>query len=71
MECETSIIETKPQGVQKKPVPAVDFIITKDENSKILIVKRKNGPFRSMLSIPGCSINEVEKAEDTMRREAR
>jgi ADP-ribose pyrophosphatase YjhB (NUDIX family) len=37
----------------KNPVPAVDFIIRKDNNTKILLVKRKNEPFKGMLSIPG------------------
>ncbi len=55
----------------KNPVPAVDFIISKDHNSKILLVRRKNDPFMGMLSIPGGFINEGETAEDAMMREAK
>src|ERR671921_3016077 len=58
----------------KNPVPAVDFIIINDgdtNNSKILLVTRKNDPFKGMLSIPGGFINEGETAEDAMRREAK
>jgi 8-oxo-dGTP diphosphatase len=55
----------------KNPVPAVDFIIPKEDNSKILLVRRKNEPFRGMLSIPGGFINEGETVEDAMRREAK
>ena len=55
----------------KNPVPAVDFLISKDDNSKILLVRRKNDPFKGMLSIPGGFINEGETAEDAMTREAK
>jgi 8-oxo-dGTP diphosphatase len=53
------------------PAPAVDFIISKDDNSKILLVRRKNDPFKGMLSIPGGFINEGETAENAMIREAK
>src|ERR671939_1426438 len=56
---------------RRNPVPAVDFIITKDDNSKMLLVRRKNEPFRGVLSIPGGFINEGETVEDAMRREAK
>jgi len=63
----------------KNPVPAVDFIIINDgddnnnnnNNSKILLVTRKNDPFKGMLSIPGGFINAGETAEEAMRREAK
>jgi len=55
----------------KNPAPAVDFLISKDDNSKILLVRRKNDPFKGMLSIPGGFINEGETAEDAMIREAK
>src|SRR5919199_6129304 len=58
------------QDKHRNPVPAVDFIITKDDNSKMLLVRRKNEPFRGMLSIPGGFVNEGETVEDAMRREA-
>ena len=55
----------------RNPVPAVDSIISKDHNLKILLVRRKNDPFKGMLSIPGGFINEGETAEDAMLREAK
>jgi|SRR5215212_3162295 len=55
----------------KNPVPAVDFIISRDNDSKILLVRRKNDPFRGMLSIPGGFVNERETVEDAMKREAK
>jgi 8-oxo-dGTP diphosphatase len=58
-------------GKHNNPVPAVDFLISKDNNSKILLVRRKNDPFKGMLSIPGGFVNEGETAEDAMRREAK
>jgi 8-oxo-dGTP diphosphatase len=53
------------------PVPAVDFLISKDDNSRILLVRRKNDPFKGMLSIPGGFINQGETAENAMMREAK
>lgn len=59
-------------GKYKNPLPAVDFLISKDNNSKILLlVRRKNDPFKGMLSIPGGFIKEGETAEDATRREAK
>jgi ADP-ribose pyrophosphatase YjhB (NUDIX family) len=58
-------------GKHKNPVPAVDFLISKDNSSKILLVRRKNDPFKGILSIPGGFVNEGETAEDAMRREAK
>jgi 8-oxo-dGTP diphosphatase len=58
-------------GKHQNPVPAVDFLISKDSNSKILLVKRKNDPFKGILSIPGGFVNEGETAEDAMMREAK
>jgi 8-oxo-dGTP diphosphatase len=55
----------------RNPVPAVHFIIRTDNNSKLLLVKRKNEPFKGMLSIPGGFINEGETAEEAMMREAK
>jgi hypothetical protein len=46
--------EEKGFGKHKNPLPAVDFIISKEDKSKILLlVRRKNDPFKGMLSIPG------------------
>ena len=58
-------------GKHSNPVPAVDFLITKDDNANILLVRRKNDPFKGMLSIPGGFIKEGETSEDAMRREAK
>ena len=63
--------ESQRHGKHKNPAPAVDFLISKDENSKILLVRRKNDPFKGMLSIPGGFINEGETAENAMIREAK
>jgi 8-oxo-dGTP diphosphatase len=52
-------------------VPAVDFLFSKDDNSKILLVRRKNDPFKGMLSIPSGFINQGETAEDAMMRKAK
>lgn len=60
----------KQQAKHKNPVPAVDFLISRDNYSKILLVRRKNDPFKGMLSIPGGFMNEGETAEDAMRRES-
>jgi ADP-ribose pyrophosphatase YjhB (NUDIX family) len=63
--------EAQRHGKHKNPAPAVDFLISKDDNSKILLVRRKNDPFKGMLSIPGGFINEGETAEEAMIREAK
>jgi 8-oxo-dGTP diphosphatase len=63
--------EKEVHGNHKNPVPAVDFLIAKDHNSKILLVRRKSDPFKGMLSIPGGFINEGETAENAMTREAK
>ncbi|MDQ5875995.1 MAG: NUDIX hydrolase [Thermoproteota archaeon] len=63
--------ESQRHDKHKNPAPAVDFLISKDENSKILLVRRKNDPFKGMLSIPGGFINEGETAENAMIREAK
>jgi 8-oxo-dGTP diphosphatase len=63
--------ESQRHGKRKNPAPAVDFLISKNDYSKILLVRRKNDPFKGMLSIPGGFINEGETAEDAMIREAK
>jgi ADP-ribose pyrophosphatase YjhB (NUDIX family) len=65
------ITEAEGNGKHKNPIPAVDFLILKDDNSKMLLVRRKNDPFKGMLSIPGGFIKEGETAEDAMTREAK
>ena len=63
--------ESRRDGKHKNPAPAVDILISKNDNSKILLVRRKNDPFKGMLSIPGGFINEGETAEDAVIREAK
>jgi ADP-ribose pyrophosphatase YjhB (NUDIX family) len=53
----------------KNPTPTVDIIIEND--SQILLVKRKNEPFKDHLVLPGGFVNEGEKVEDAAKREAR
>src|ERR671920_301068 len=65
------MIRQEAHDKHKNPVPAVDFIITNENKSKILLVRRKNDPFKGMLSIPGGFINKGETAEDAVRREAK
>jgi ADP-ribose pyrophosphatase YjhB (NUDIX family) len=52
----------------KNPTPTVDIIIEKD--SRILLIKRKNEPFKDHLALPGGFVNEGEKVEDAAKREA-
>jgi ADP-ribose pyrophosphatase YjhB (NUDIX family) len=53
----------------KNPIPAVDAIIQMD--TQILLVKRKNEPFRGYMAIPGGFVNEGETVEDAAKREVR
>lgn len=52
----------------KNPTPTVDIII--EDDSRILLVKRKNEPFKDRLVLPGEFVNEGEKVEDAAKREA-
>jgi ADP-ribose pyrophosphatase YjhB (NUDIX family) len=53
----------------RNPIPTVDAIIQKD--SRILLVKRKNEPFKGCFALPGGFVNEGEKVEETARREVK
>lgn len=46
-----------------------DAIIVKDK--KILLVKRKNNPFKGMWALPGGFVNYGERVEDAVKREAK
>jgi 8-oxo-dGTP diphosphatase len=52
----------------RNPVPAVDIILQK--GSEILLVKRKNEPFKDQLALPGGFVNEAESVESAAMREA-
>ncbi len=52
----------------KNPTPTVDIII--EEASRILLIKRKNEPFKDHLALPGGFVNEGENVEDAAKREA-
>jgi 8-oxo-dGTP diphosphatase len=52
----------------RNPVPSVDIILQK--GSEILLVKRKNEPFKDQLALPGGFVNEGEAVENAAIREA-
>jgi len=53
----------------KNPIPTVDIIIEKD--GKIVLIRRKNEPFKGKLAIPGGFVNEGELIEDRAIIEAK
>jgi 8-oxo-dGTP diphosphatase len=55
-------------GEYRNPVPSVDIILQK--GSEILLVKRKNEPFKGHLALPGGFVNEGESVENASIREA-
>jgi 8-oxo-dGTP diphosphatase len=55
----------------RNPVPTIDIILSENSNSnKVLIMKREKDPFKDYFSLPGGFVNEGEKVEDAVRREA-
>jgi len=55
----------------RNPVPTIDIILFENSNSnKVLLIKRKKDPFKDYFSLPGGFVNEGEKVEDAVRREA-
>ena len=53
------------------PVPTIDIILSENSNrNKVLIIKRKKDPFKDYFSLPEGFVNEGEKVEDVVRREA-
>jgi len=53
----------------KNPIPTVDIIIEKDD--RIVLIRRKNEPFKGKLAIPGGFVNEGELVEDRAIKEAK
>lgn len=51
----------------RNPVPTVDIIL--QQGSNILLIKRKNDPFKDHLSLPGGFVNEGELVEEAAKRE--
>jgi 8-oxo-dGTP diphosphatase len=55
-------------GRHRNPIPTVDVII--EQNSRILMIRRKNDPYKGCLALPGGFVDEGERIEDAARREA-
>ncbi|MGH9925161.1 MAG: NUDIX domain-containing protein, partial [Nitrososphaeraceae archaeon] len=55
-------------GRHRNPIPTVDVII--EQNSRILMIRRKNNPYKGCLALPGGFVDEGEKIEDAAIREA-
>jgi 8-oxo-dGTP diphosphatase len=55
-------------GRHRNPIPTVDVII--EQNSRILMIRRKNDPYKGCLALPGGFVDEGEKIEDAAIREA-
>jgi ADP-ribose pyrophosphatase YjhB (NUDIX family) len=53
----------------RNPTPTVDTIIQKD--SRVLLVERRNEPFKGYFALPGGFVNEGERVEDAAKREAK
>lgn len=54
----------------RNPIPTIDAILTEwSNNNLVLLIKRKNDPFKDQFALPGGFVNEGEKVEDAVRRE--
>ena len=53
----------------RNPIPTIDVILTEQSNSnRILLIKRKNDPFKDYFALPGGFVNEGEKVECIKKR---
>jgi 8-oxo-dGTP diphosphatase len=62
----------KMQDKPRNPIPTIDVILTEESSNsnRILLIKRKNNPFKDFFALPGGFVNEEEKIEDAVKREA-
>jgi 8-oxo-dGTP diphosphatase len=56
--------------VPKTPLLAVDCVVF-DPSRRVLLVRRKNAPFKDELALPGGFVEIGETVEDACRREVR
>ena len=55
----------------RNPIPTIDILLSENSHSnKVLLIKRNKDPFKDYFSLPGGFVNEGEKVEDAVRREA-
>jgi 8-oxo-dGTP diphosphatase len=59
--------DSKKKRIYKKPGVTVDAIVEVDY--KILLIKRKNAPYKGKWALPGGFIEYGESAEDAVKRE--
>jgi len=62
------MLSGKPEGYMRVAVDAVVFTVMHDE-LKILLIKRKNLPFKGRLALPGGFVEEDEELEKAVIRE--
>lgn len=55
-------------AVPKTPLLTVDCVVF-DADGRVLLIKRRNPPFKGMLALPGGFVDLGESVEDACRRE--
>ena len=53
----------------KSPIPMINVVLQQD--SDILLIKRKNPPFKDHLALPGGFVIKWESVEDAVQQSAR